>query len=109
MASELFFGQSAVPDSYIPASHPLNNPDGRKYAFDPAAGGTLLESIGWADADSDPATPRVAQGVAGIPDGTALEFTFLTTAEDEKQRAAAILQESLASCGIKLNVSATTG
>ena len=106
MASELFFGQSAVPDSYIPASHPLYNPDSRKYAFDPAAGEASLEAIGWVDADDDPATPRLAQGVAGIPDGTALEFTFLTTGEDEKQRAAAILQESLAGCGIEVNISA---
>jgi peptide/nickel transport system substrate-binding protein len=105
MASELFFGQSAVPDSYVPASHPLFNPDGRKYAFDPAAGATLLDSIGWVDTDNDPASPRIAQGVAGIPDGTALEFTFLTTGEDEKQRAAAILQESLTTCGIKMNIS----
>jgi peptide/nickel transport system substrate-binding protein len=106
MADELFFGQSAVPDSYIPADHPLLNPQVRKYAFDPTAGATLLDSIGWKDADGASDTPRMAQGVAGVPDGTALEFTFLTTDEDEKQLAAAILQESLASCGVKLNISA---
>jgi peptide/nickel transport system substrate-binding protein len=106
MASELFYGQSAVPPSYIPATHPLANPDSRAYAFDPAGGATLLDSIGWADADGDPATPRTAQGVAGVPDGTALEVTFLTTDEDEKQRAAAILLESLTTCGIKANLSA---
>jgi peptide/nickel transport system substrate-binding protein len=106
MASELFFGQSAVPDSYVPSSHPLSNPEARKYGFDPAAGATLLDSMGWVDADDNPATPRVAQAVAGIADGTALEFAFLTTGEDEKQRAAAIFQESLAACGIKINISA---
>lgn len=106
MAAELFFGQSAVPDSYIPAAHPLYNPDARKVTFDPAAGAALLDSLGWKDADGDPATPRAAQGVAGVPDGTALEFPFLTTDEDEKQRAAAILQESLAGCGVKVNISA---
>jgi peptide/nickel transport system substrate-binding protein len=105
MAAELFFGQSVVPDSYVPADNPLFNPDVRKYAFDPTAGAVLLDSIGWKDADGDPNTPRTAQGVAGIPDGTVLEVPFLTTDEDEKQRAAAILQESLASCGVKLNIS----
>jgi peptide/nickel transport system substrate-binding protein len=105
MAGELFFGQSAVPDSYITVDHPLFNPDARKYAFDPAAGAALLDSIGWKDADGDPNTPRTAQGVTGIPDGTALEIAFLTTDEDEKQRAAALLQESLAACGVKLNIS----
>ncbi len=106
MASELFFGQSAVPPSYVPAVHPLANPDSRAYAFDPAGGATLLESIGWVDADGDSATPRTAQGLTGVPDGTPLEVSFLTTDEDEKQRAAAILQESLATCGIKVDISA---
>jgi peptide/nickel transport system substrate-binding protein len=106
MADELFFGQSVVPDSYVPASHPLNNPENRTYTFDLAAGQATLDTLGWTDADGDPATPRTSQGVAGVPDGTALEFTFLTTDEDEKQHAAAILQESLAGCGIKLNISA---
>lgn len=106
LASELFFGQSAVPDSYVPASHPLFNPDVRKYVYDPTAAAALLDSTGWVDADGNPATPRTAQGVAGVPDGTALEFAFLTSDEAEKQRAAAILQESLAGCGIKVNLSA---
>jgi peptide/nickel transport system substrate-binding protein len=106
MADELFYGQSAVPASYVSADHPLYNADVRTYPFDPAAGAALLESIGWMDADGDPATPRTAQGVVGIADGATLEFTFLTTDEDEKQRAASILSESLAQCGIKVNVSA---
>lgn len=105
MAAELFFGQSVVPNSYIPTSHPLSNPDARTYAFDPTSGAALLEATGWLDADGNPATPRTAQGVSGVPDGTALEFTFLTTNEDEKQRLAAILQESLAACGVKVNLS----
>jgi len=44
--------------------------------------------------------------VAGVPEGTSLEIAFLTTDEEEKQRAAAILQGSLAACGVKLNISA---
>ena len=90
LADELFSGQSRVPDSYIHPDHPLANPQARRYAYDPQAGGNLLTSAGWSDADGDPATPRLAQGVAGVTDGTPLAFAFLTTVEDEKQRAAQV-------------------
>jgi peptide/nickel transport system substrate-binding protein len=104
MASELFAGQSAVPDSYVPAAHPLFNPDVSRYTFDPQAAAASLQALGWADSDANPATPRTAQGIPGLADGTPFEFTFLTTDEPEKQRAAQILQESLAQCGIQTRV-----
>lgn len=106
MMDELFTGKSAVPDVYIPSDHPLFNSEVKRYAFDPAAGAKLLEDAGWLDADSDPTTPRLAQGVMGIPDGTPFEVTLLTTDDGEKQRAAQIIQESLAQCGIKVNINA---
>ena len=102
--SELFQGLSQVPDSYVPADHPLFNPDVARYTYDPQAAGALLDSAGWLDDDGDPQTPRLAQGVAGIPDGAAFEFRFLTTTEAEKQRAAQIIQESLALCGIRMQI-----
>jgi ABC-type transport system substrate-binding protein len=40
MVEVLFSGQSAVPDSYLPADHPLFNPSAR-YPHDPSAGSTL--------------------------------------------------------------------
>jgi peptide/nickel transport system substrate-binding protein len=104
MASELFSGRSYILNSYVLPSHPLANPDVPSYPFDPAKGGQLLTSAGWLDADNDPSTPRVASGVPGVPDGTPFEFTFLTTKDAEKPQAANIFQESLAQCGIKVNV-----
>ena len=104
LADELFSGQSRVPDSYIHPDHPLANPQARRYAYDPQAGGNLLTSAGWSDADGDPATPRLAQGVAGVTDGTPLAFAFLTTVEDEKQRAAQIIKENLAQCGVQIEI-----
>lgn len=106
LATELFAGNSAVPDSYVAGSHPLFNPDVRRYSFDPEQAGAWLDAAGWLDTDANASTPRVAQGVAGIPDGTPFEVTLLTSDEDEKQRAAQIIQESLAQCGIKINISA---
>ncbi len=106
LANELFFGQSNVPDTYAPAGHPLVNPDATHYDFDPQAASDLLLSAGWVDSDNDPSTPRLAQGVAGVPDGTPLSFDYLTTGEDEKQQAAQIVQSSLAQCGVQVNIHA---
>lgn len=105
LAEELFFGQTQVADSYVSPAHPLYNPEVRQYSFDPAAAAVLLDTAGWLDHDASPDTPRVAQGVLGVPDGTPFEFNYLTTGEAEKQLAAQILVESLAQCGIKMNVS----
>ncbi len=104
IAAEVNPAQPVVLDSYTPSENPLFNPDIKKYAFDPKAAGTLLEAAGWLDEDNNPATPRLARGVAGIAEGTPFEFAFLTTDEPDKQRVGQLLQELLAQCGIKLSV-----
>ncbi|MBN1147131.1 MAG: peptide ABC transporter substrate-binding protein [Anaerolineales bacterium] len=104
MVDELFLGASEVPDSYAPSAHPLHNPDLQRYAFDIQAATALLDAVGWVDSDGDPNTARLSVGVDGIADGTSLSFTFLTTDEDEKQRVAQMIQESLAQCGIQVQV-----
>lgn len=104
MAGELFLGQSEVAHSYVHPSHPLYNPDVRHYDFDPAVASALLESLGWLDSDGDPNTPRLSLGVPEVLDGTPLTFTFLTTDEDEKVRAAGILKDSLSECGVQVEI-----
>jgi peptide/nickel transport system substrate-binding protein len=54
--------------------------------------------------DSDPVTPRLASNVTGVPDGTPLEFAYETTTRTQRQQATQILAESLAQCGIKVNL-----
>ena len=76
----------------------------KHYAFDPKVAGTLLETLGWLDEDSDPTTPRLARGVTGIEDGTPFEFSLLTTDEPDKIRVGQLVQDSLAQCGIKMGV-----
>jgi peptide/nickel transport system substrate-binding protein len=105
LAGELFLGEPQVPDTYLPPAHPLYDPEVRRYPFDPQQGGSLLEEAGWLDADGDPATPRIAQGAPGIPAGTAFEFNYLVAEDALSQRAAQIVQESLAQCGIRAEVS----
>jgi peptide/nickel transport system substrate-binding protein len=108
IVDELFLGNTVAPDSFSFPGNPLTNPQVRRYPFDPQAGIALLDSVGWMDNDGDPGTPRVAQGVPGVTDGTQFEITFLTTSEEEKQRAAQIIHDSLAQCGIKVNIASDT-
>jgi peptide/nickel transport system substrate-binding protein len=114
MAAELFFAPSQVLDTFIPPGHPLADKQARRYTFDPQAGAAALETAGWLDADHDPATPRTALGVPGVPDGTPFEFTYLMAASNLAasslgERAADIVRSSLAQCGVKVTVQLSDG
>lgn len=109
VVDSVLFGQSVVLDTFLPPEHPLFNPDVVSYAYDPEAAAALFDEIGWVDDDGDPATPRVAQGVSfegldgstiTIPDGTALSFKYGTTNATQRQQATQVLQQSMAECGI---------
>jgi peptide/nickel transport system substrate-binding protein len=102
LVDTLTFGQSTVIDTYLPPQHPLYNPDVRHYDFDVEAGSALLEEVGWVDDDGDPGTPRLAQGIVNMLDGTPLVVAYETTTA--RSQIATILQGSLAQCGIQANV-----
>jgi peptide/nickel transport system substrate-binding protein len=104
MVDELTYGISEVPDVYLPSSHPLHNADIKQYRFEPQTASAIFDSIGWRDIDNDPATPRVAVGIQGIPDGTPLSTTLLISDEPEKVRIAQIIQESLVQCGVEIQI-----
>jgi peptide/nickel transport system substrate-binding protein len=104
IVDDILFGQSIVIDSYLPPQHPLYNPQVRHYDFDVAAGSALLEEVGWVDSDSDPNTPRTAQGVANVLDGTPLEVNYETTSRPIRQQITLMIKNSLAQCGIKANI-----
>ncbi|MBU1660187.1 MAG: peptide ABC transporter substrate-binding protein, partial [Chloroflexi bacterium] len=104
LVDTLLFGESPIPDTYVPPMHPLYNPDAAQYEFDPEAAVALLASVGWVDYDLDPATPLTAVGVAGVPDGTAFEFTYLAPTDAERPAAAQIVQASLSQCGIRVEI-----
>jgi peptide/nickel transport system substrate-binding protein len=100
----VMFGQSVVLHTYLPPQHPLFNADVTQWPFDIEAGSALLEEIGWVDDDGDPLTPRVAQGVTGVPDGTLLSFSYGTTTATQRQQATQVMAESAAQCGIQMNL-----
>lgn len=102
IADQLFQGKSLVPDSYVSPVHPLANPNVRKFPFDPGEGSRLLEAAGWIDVDGNAATPRSAQGVNGVADGTTLELEIVVEENQNNQLISSILKESLAQCGIGL-------
>jgi peptide/nickel transport system substrate-binding protein len=104
--AKLLSGQSPVIDSYLPAQHPLYDPAVAHYAFDPAAGGLLLDEAGWKDTDNNPATPRVASGMQGVPPGTPLVVNYWTTQAPLRKLAADMVVQSLAQCGIEAKLAA---
>jgi peptide/nickel transport system substrate-binding protein len=104
LVERLSGGQMQVADLYVPSVHPLYNLEAKHYTFDPQAASTLLTAAGWLDEDSDPSTPRIAQGVATITDGTAFTVQYLTSEDAEHQTAAQMVQADLKQCGIKVNI-----
>lgn len=100
----LFPNQSQVMHTYAPSAHPLFNPQARQYPYDPVAGATLLQSAGWLDPDNDPQTPRVALAAPGAADGALFQVEFLTQDSPEHRLAAEVIRDSLAGCGIEINI-----
>lgn len=100
----LFPNQSQVMHTYAPSDHPLFNSQARQYPYDPGAGAALLESAGWLDADNNPSTPRVAQAVPGMVDGTPFQVELLTQDTPERRQVAELIKASLAQCGLEISV-----
>lgn len=97
-------GLSAVPASYLTPSHPAYDADIIPLPFDPAEGSRLLDEVGWKNLTGDPLAPREAVGVANVPDGTKLSVNFATTEAVLRVKIAELMAESMAQCGIQLNV-----
>jgi peptide/nickel transport system substrate-binding protein len=100
----VLFGLSQVPDSYLPSGHPLHNGNLQKYEFNPATGSQILQQVGWVDHDNDRSTPRQSLGVTNVPNGTPLVLNYITTSATQRRQVAEIFTQSLAECGIGLNL-----
>ncbi len=100
----VFFGRTVVIHSFVAPDHPMYAGDLKQWPDDPAAGMALLDEIGWVDDDGDPATPRVAQGVAGVSDGTPLSFKWQSTTAEFRRAYMPIYQENLRECGFDVTL-----
>ena len=63
----------------------------------------LLDEVGWKDLDADPSTPRSAQGVAGINNGTLFNLSLYTSQSALQTSAAALIIEKLGACGVAVD------
>ncbi len=102
---EIFYGQAEIPSGFYPSGHLFGNSNVPALPYDPEAAQALLDAAGWKDADADPATARVAQGVAGVPDGTAFSIHLLTSSTDTRQKTGQFIAAALQDCGIEVNLS----
>lgn len=100
----VLFGLSQVPDSYLPLDHPLHNANIQTYEFNPASGNQILEQVGWLDHDNNPSTPRQAFNVTNVPIDTPLVLNYHTSSATQRHQVAEIFAQSLAECGIGLNL-----
>ena len=104
----VLFGLSQVPNTYLPPNHPLYNANVQTYQFNPASGNEILEDVGWSDHDNNPSTPRQALGVTNVPADTPLVLNYITSSATQRHQVAEIFAQSLAECGIGLNVTYLT-
>jgi peptide/nickel transport system substrate-binding protein len=104
----MFNSLASVPNSYLPQDFPLYDATITILPFDITLGTQLLDQVGWKDTDNDPATPRVAQGVKNVVDGTLLSIDYLTTTAELRKSFAQAMATSLAQCGIQVNLDFVT-
>jgi peptide/nickel transport system substrate-binding protein len=91
-------------DDFFPPEQSGNNEQALTYFYQPVESGLALKELGWIDLDGDPATPRVADGVASVADGAILKLSLLAAEVDHTQAAVTLIREGLESCGIGVEV-----
>jgi peptide/nickel transport system substrate-binding protein len=98
------FGEGDRMTSFIiPASWAYNT-ELPPIAVNLEAAGALLDEAGFIDDDSDPSTPRVAQGAMYAPDGTPLRFTLFSNQGNSRREAVGTLvQDQLSQIGIQVD------
>jgi peptide/nickel transport system substrate-binding protein len=94
------------PFAYFPYDPQDSSISSETRTYDPVSASAVLDAAGWKDYDSNPATPRVAYGVANVPDGTTFSLNLFTSTSVQNTRIAETIQSSLSACGIQTTVNA---
>ncbi len=104
VADTVLFGQSSAPTSFVSSGHPLYVNNLPSYKFDATAGSQLLEQAGWKFVSGGTISERRAVSVQNVAVGTPLILNYITTQSTQRQQVIDILSQSLAQCGIGINV-----
>lgn len=99
---------SEVPLTYLPPNHPDYTKEVVTYSYDLEKGIGLLDQVGWKDLDNSSATPRTAQGITNVPDGTPFEITLTTSDAELRVQAVNEISSDLAKCGVKVTVNSVS-
>jgi peptide/nickel transport system substrate-binding protein len=108
LVKNLFKNLTEVPLSYLPPNHPDYTNDLAVYSYDIEKGKSLLDEAGWIDLDHNDSTPRTAQGVTNVVDGTAFSITLTTSQADLRKQAAQEIASDLGKCGIQVTLNSVT-
>jgi peptide/nickel transport system substrate-binding protein len=104
LVKKYFFSRTTVPGGYLPPGHPLYQPVLAALPYDPAAGAKLLDEAGWKDADNNPETPRLSQGLPGAAQGAPFTIVYTVTENTQRRNIAIDIQKNLIQCGISLTI-----
>jgi len=101
-SSRLDAGQ-VVDDFYFPGDPRLEN-SASLLPYQPVEAGLQLRELGWIDHDGDPITPREAEGIEGVNDGTLLQVVLLAVGEDDISPTLNLIREGLTGCGMGVEI-----
>jgi len=104
IAARMPLGQRGVFDTYTLPFAPWANAELSPTAFAPQSAAEALTALGWIDDDGKADTPRIAHGVAGVPEGSPFEVVYLVSLDADSQAAAQVVKSSLAQCGIRVQI-----
>ena len=101
---QVLYGQSEVPADFYPAEYSLHNGEVSAVKYDPESAKEALTNAGWVE--SEDGSARTAQQAAGMLAGTAFSFELTVSNSAESVKAAEMIKEDLAACGIDVTVNA---
>lgn len=98
ISEKLFEGKQPVADSGISPLDPMFDPNGKKYAYDPAAAKALLDAAGFKE---------IKNGVRQNAKGERFSIELATTAGNRiREQVAQVIQSQLRGVGIELRIKA---
>lgn len=79
-----------------------------EYGYAPETAAQMLDALGWVDEDENLETPRIAQRVESVEDGSTLVLSMIVPDDPMYERESAAVQASLKECGIQLDIKTYT-